>query len=78
MAINSRDRKGRPHCLQLGFCFQGCKVDAKWSTMNTEIPNAEKTGNLDLRPGAQVQKIEHDKSGKVNAVVYTDSNGNQQ
>jgi choline dehydrogenase-like flavoprotein len=77
MAINSRDRKGRPHCLQLGFCFQGCKVDAKWSTMNTEIPNAEKTGNLDLRPGAQVQKIEHDKSGKVNAVVYTDSNGNQ-
>jgi choline dehydrogenase-like flavoprotein len=78
MAINSRSRDGRAHCRQLGFCFQGCKMDAKWSTMNSEIPKAEKTGNLDLRPGAQVLKIEHDKSGKVTAVVYADGDGNQQ
>ena len=77
MAINSRARDGRPHCRQLGFCFQGCKMDAKWSTMNSEIPKAEETGNLDLRPGAQVLMIEHDKSGKVSGVVYADPDGNQ-
>ncbi|HUV20642.1 MAG TPA: GMC family oxidoreductase [Gammaproteobacteria bacterium] len=78
MAINSRNRDGRPHCRQLGFCFQGCKMDAKWSTMNCEIPKAEKTGNLDLRPSSHVLRIEHDKSGKVNAVVYVDGDGKQQ
>jgi len=75
MAVNSRQRDGRTHCRQLGFCFQGCKTDAKWSTMNAEIPKAEKTGNLDLRPGSHVLKIEHDKSGKVNAVEYVDDKG---
>jgi len=78
MAINSRVRDGRSHCRQLGFCFQGCKMDAKWSTMNAEIPKAEKTGNLDLRPSAHVLKIEHDSSGKVSAVVYADADGNRQ
>ncbi len=77
MAINSRDRDGRTHCRQLGFCFQGCKMDAKWSTMNTEIPKAEKTGNLDLRSGSHVLKVEHDKSGKVSAVLYVDDKGAQ-
>jgi choline dehydrogenase-like flavoprotein len=43
--------------------------------MNSEIPKAEKTGNLDLRPGSHVLKIGHDKSGKVNAVEYVDGKG---
>jgi choline dehydrogenase-like flavoprotein len=29
MAINSKPRDGRASCLQLGFCFQGCKTGAK-------------------------------------------------
>lgn len=77
MAINSRQRDGRTYCRQLGFCFQGCKTDAKWSTMNSEIPKAEKTGNLDLRPRSQVLKVEHSKIGKVDAVVYVDDKGVQ-
>ena len=40
---------GRGRCMQLGFCFQGCKTGAKWSTLYTEIPTAEATGNLELR-----------------------------
>lgn len=78
MAVNSRARDGRTYCRQLGFCFQGCKMDAKWSTMNAEIPKAEKTGNLDLRPASHALKIEHDKSGKVTGVIYVDKNGKQQ
>ena len=49
MAINSQPRDDRTRCMQLGFCFQGCKSGAKWSTLYTELPKAEKTGNMDLR-----------------------------
>ena len=78
MAINSRPRDGRASCQQIGFCFQGCKSGAKWSTLYAEIPKAEATGNLDLRPESQVLQILHDDAGKVTAVVYADAEGNQQ
>lgn len=78
MAINSEPRDDRAACRQLGFCFQGCKMGAKWSTAYTEIPKGEATGHLEVRPGAHVQLIEHDDSGKVTAVVYMDADGQQQ
>lgn len=78
MSINSEPRDDRPSCHQLGFCFQGCKMSAKWSTLYTEIPKGEKTGNLEVRPDSQVLKIEHDASGKVTGVVYVDKDGRQQ
>lgn len=77
MAINSRPRDGRASCLQLGLCFQDCKSGAKWSTLVAEIPKAEATGKLDLRPQSHVLKIEHGKSGKVTGVVYADAEGHQ-
>jgi choline dehydrogenase-like flavoprotein len=77
MAINSRARDGRGPCMQLGFCFQGCKSGAKWSTLYTEIPKAEATGMLELRPDSMALRIEHDASGKVTGVVYADAEGTQ-
>lgn len=77
MAINSRPRDGRNSCLQLGFCFQGCKSGAKWSTLYVEIPKAEATGNLDLRPEAHALTITHNDKGLVDGVVYADKDGNQ-
>jgi len=77
MAINSRPRDDRASCQQLGFCFQGCKTGAKWSTLYTEIPKAEATGRLDLRPQAMVLQIQHDDTGKVTGVLYADANGDQ-
>ncbi len=77
MAINSEPRHDRPSCQQIGFCFQGCKSGAKWSTLYTEIPAAEETGRLDLRSEAHVLKIEHDTSGKVTGVLYADKDGRQ-
>jgi choline dehydrogenase-like flavoprotein len=75
MAINSEPRNGRGSCQQIGFCFQGCKSGAKWSTLYAEIPQGEATGNLEVRPNCHVAKIEHDASGKVTGVVYFDGNG---
>ncbi len=73
MAINSQPRDGRGSCQQIGFCFQGCKSGAKWSTLYTEIPKGEATGNLEVRPNCQALRIEHDASGKVTGVVYADA-----
>jgi choline dehydrogenase-like flavoprotein len=78
MAINSEPRDGRDSCRQLGFCFQGCKMGAKWSTLYAELPKGEETGNLEVRANAQVLQIEHDESGKVTGVVYADGEGNRQ
>ena len=78
MAINSQEYDGRPPCAQLGFCFQGCKMGAKWSTAYAEIPKGEATGNLEVREHAHVLRIEHGEDGRVNAVVYADKDGNTQ
>ena len=78
MAINSRARDGRAQCKQLGFCFQGCKTGAKWSTLYSEIPRALETGHLELRPESQVLQVLHDDTGKVTGVLYVDREGNQQ
>jgi choline dehydrogenase-like flavoprotein len=78
MAINSQERDGRNSCQQTGFCFQGCKWGAKWSTLYTEIPKAEKTGNMEVRPESHVAQIEHDASGKVTGVTYFDADGKLQ
>ncbi|MDB5480457.1 MAG: 2-keto-gluconate dehydrogenase [Caulobacteraceae bacterium] len=78
MAINSAPRAGRGRCMQLGFCFQGCKSGAKWSTLYTEIPAAEATGNLELRANAHAAQIEHDARGRASAVVYFDAQGQKQ
>ncbi len=77
MAINSEMRDDRNACQQTGFCFQGCKWGAKWSTLYTEIPKGEATGKLEVRPQSHVLKIEHDASGKVTGVLYADKDGNQ-
>lgn len=77
MAINSVPRDGHMACQQTGFCFQGCKWGAKWSTLYNEIPVGEATGKLEVRPNSQVLRVEHDASGKVTGVVYADKDGVQ-
>jgi choline dehydrogenase-like flavoprotein len=78
MAINSAPRDDRNSCQQTGFCFQGCKWGAKWSTLYTEIPKGEATGKMEVRPQSHVLKVEHDPSGKVTGVVYVDKDGKEQ
>jgi choline dehydrogenase-like flavoprotein len=78
MAINTRPADGRGFCIQQGFCVQGCKTQAKWSTLYTEIPRAEATGHLDLRIESRVTSIEHGADGRVSGVVYRDNQGREQ
>lgn len=78
MAINTRPADGRGICIQQGFCAQGCKTGAKWSTLYTEIPRAEATGNFELRDRTFVTRIEHGADGRVTGVVYRDPQGVEQ
>src|SRR5262245_41350739 len=78
MAINTQPADERAFCIQQGFCVQGCKTGAKWSTLYTEIPRAEATGNLDLRIESMATRIEHGPDGRVTGVVYRDSQGKEQ
>ena len=78
MAINSEPRDGRAACRQLGFCFQGCRMGAKWSTLYVDMPQAIATDHCELRTHSQVARITHDAKGKVDGVEYHDKAGNLQ
>ena len=78
LAVNSQPADERGLCIQQGFCVQGCKTGAKWSTLYTEIPRAEATGNLDLRTRCQAVRIEHGEDGRLTAVIYRDPNGHEE
>lgn len=78
MAINSDENRDRPMCQQVGFCFQGCKYGAKWSSAYVDIPEGEATGNLEVREHAHAARILHGRDGKVSGVEYFDEDGNLQ
>jgi choline dehydrogenase-like flavoprotein len=78
MAINSAEYDDRMMCQQTGFCFQGCKWGAKWSSAYTDIPRGEATGNLEVREKSHVARILHNDAGKVTGVEYFDADGNLQ
>jgi len=77
-ATNPVPRDGRPASNQDGFNFQGPKDRSKWSTLVAELPKAERTGKLDLRPEAHVIRVEHDDQGLVTGVTYIDGDGLEQ
>jgi choline dehydrogenase-like flavoprotein len=78
MAFNTKPFDGRPATVQDGFNFQGDKQRAHWSTLTAELPKAEATGRLDLRPESHVIRIEHNGDGRASEVVYMDAEGNEQ
>lgn len=76
-AINPVARHGRPGCRQIGFCFSGCAIGAKWSTLYTEIFMAEATDHFELRPECMALKLNHDNDGRISGIVYVDADGQQ-
>ena len=75
MAINSVPHGGRNACDQIGFCMQGCKSGAKWSSLYAEIPAGEATGRLEVRAECMALQIEHNARGRVSGVLYADKAG---
>ncbi|MDQ2929519.1 MAG: GMC family oxidoreductase [Gemmatimonadota bacterium] len=75
MAIISQPYRGRSACVNCGFCeTYGCEMNAKSSTLATMIPEAEKTGNCEIRPLSYVHRVETNAAGRATGVTYFDVN----
>src|SRR5262245_3487558 len=73
MAINSQPYRGRPACVNCGFCHGlPCEVGAKASTLTTVIPEAEATGRCEVRSNSYVFRIETGSHGRTTGVTYFD------
>ena len=72
-----QSREGRMPCHYCGHCMQGCEVGAIFTSVNTLIPAAQRTGRLTLRSGALVREIEVDREGRASAVHFIDRHTRQ-
>jgi gluconate 2-dehydrogenase alpha chain len=76
MAINSTAYRGRPGCVNCGFCAIGCAINAKGSTAVTAVRDALLTGNCTLLAECCVVGIDTEPSGaRASAVRYLDASG---
>ena len=69
-------RARRTVCHYCGHCMNGCEVDAKYTSVNTPIALALRTGNLTLLTESTMTRIMMDRTGrKIAGVEYTDRQG---
>ena len=70
VAITNGRFGNRPHCIYRGFCLQGCKVNAKASTLITHVPDALAHGG-EVRADSMVSRVEVDeRTGLATGVHY--------
>ena len=79
MAIVSQPYRGRPACVNCGFCMGfGCEVMAKSSPLYTMIPEAEETGRCEVRSESYVYRVETNERGRATGVHYFDREKREQ
>jgi choline dehydrogenase-like flavoprotein len=68
----------RAPCHYCGHCMAGCEVDAKYTSANTPIPAAMRTGKLTLLTESTMTRISFDPAAqRVTGIVYRDSEGRE-
>lgn len=78
LAILSKTHDNRPACINCGFCMGfGCEVGAKSSTLAAMIPQAQASGNCEIRAECAVFRVETNAEGRVDQVFYYDPEGNE-
>jgi len=78
LAILSKPHNGRAACINCGYCMGfGCEVGAKSSTLAAMIPQAQASGNCEIRANCAVYQLETGTNGRVSEVLYIDPDGNQ-
>lgn len=78
-AVNSRPYRGRPPCVDCGFCSgYGCPNNSKCSPAVTTLREALLSGNCQLRSSCMVTRLIHDGGTHVSSVEYVDPDGNRQ
>ena len=73
-AVLTQVHKGRAACHYCGVCHRGCITQSYFSSLNSTLPAAQKTGRLTLRPYSVVRNLVFDsKMRKVSGVRVVDS-----
>jgi choline dehydrogenase-like flavoprotein len=78
VAILPQAREGRSACHYCNGCVRGCAVAAKGSVDVAVIPEAERTGRLQLETGFRMSRFEHDADGRITAVIGRDADETEQ
>ncbi|MCC6347424.1 MAG: GMC family oxidoreductase [Nitrospirales bacterium] len=68
-AIITGSKKGRSPCMMYGFCANGCKSDAKSSTLVTYIPDAVRAG-AEIRERCFAVRVNTDARRLARSVTY--------
>jgi len=73
-AVLTRVHKGRAACHYCGPCHRGCITSSYFSSLNSTLPAAQKTGRLTIRPYSVVHSLSFDsKSRRVSGVRVIDA-----
>lgn len=76
--LTERDWSKRAVCHYCGHCMRGCDVDAKYTSANTAMPEALKTGKCKLVLYANAAEVMMSKDGKhATGVRYFDARTRQ-
>ena len=76
VAIIAGSHDERPHCIDRGFCIQGCKVGAKQSTLVSHVPDALTCG-AEIRAECMASRVSLGRDGRVTGVTYFDPAGRE-
>jgi choline dehydrogenase-like flavoprotein len=78
LAILTEDHGGRQKCHLCGHCARGCVTLSYFSSINSTLPAARKTGRLTLRPFSVVHSVIYDPARKrATGVRVIDANTKQ-
>lgn len=73
-AVLTRTHKGRAACHYCGVCHRGCITQSYFSSLNSTLPAAQKTGRLTIRPYSVVHSLIFDsKARKISGVRVIDA-----
>ncbi|MGH9328295.1 MAG: GMC oxidoreductase [Terriglobia bacterium] len=71
-------QNGHPPCHYCANCGSGCDTGSFFSPTWFTIPDAEKTGRLELRADAIAKNVLVDENGQAKGVAYVDRNTKQE
>ncbi len=64
VAVLTEPKGDRQACHYCGKCARGCSQKAYFCSLSSTLPDADKTGNLTLRPDSVVESVVYDPSKK--------------
>jgi choline dehydrogenase-like flavoprotein len=77
-AVLTRVHKGRAACHYCGICHRGCITQSYFSSLNSTLPAAQKTGRMTLRPYSIARNLIYDnKNNRVSGVHVIDAQTKQ-